>query len=427
VKAFLPEAERLAHNAGNELDAEVYFLADEGALVIAGYLADHRSGAFAVDLLIAPTLLDLAMRRHGGRPYVLGRWQAAYLRDKFGAAGADRIRSLKRSLDSEGLLNRGVLVGLRLHGALGALLSATFVPGVRLMRGVYGVSGLGWIVRGVRGLLGRWPGPARGRGAPALVGAPFEAGPPAAEFGSNGVSSAETAAAQAAGQAPEDRALHCVNCGECNSVCPVFHESKIRLPQMLTHLGEALRGGEALPASGSVLLDLCMRCGNCEEVCQAGIPHLPLYQVMQRSSDRTRPRDRERHAAIVAALRGSSRYTRDFLRLRPGGYHKRSPASLPGMARYVVLRAENDAGPAATCIHCGGCVPVCPTNANRDFEGRDPRWITTVQERCIGCGACVEVCPANHLNGGQTLRVMEAPTRDWFASLEAFELEEDRS
>ena len=97
---------------------------------------------------------------------------------------------------------------------------------------------------------------------------------------------------------------------------------------------------------------------------------------------------------------------------------------MPGLPRYVVLRAENDAGPAASCIHCGACVPVCPTHANRDFEGADPRWITTVQDRCIGCGSCVEVCPANHLNGGQTLRVMEAPTRDWFVALEAFEAEE---
>ena len=59
--------------------------------------------------------------------------------------------------------------------------------------------------------------------------------------------------------------------------------------------------------------------------------------------------------------------------------------------------------------------------ANREFEGADPRWITTAQERCVGCGTCVEVCPANQLNGGQTLRVMEAPTRDWFIALEEFE------
>jgi ferredoxin len=209
-------------------------------------------------------------------------------------------------------------------------------------------------------------------------------------------------------------------------VCPVFHESKIRLPQMLTHVGEAMYAGEPISPTGSVLLDLCMRCGNCEEVCQAGIPHLPMYEIMQKASDETRPRDRERHLAIVASLRASPKYQREFLDLRPGAYTKRTPASLPGMARFLVLRAENDAGPAATCLHCGGCVPVCPTHANREFEGLDPRWITTEQNRCIGCGTCVEVCPANHSNGGQTLRVVEAPTRDWFIALEEFERGEKR-
>jgi Fe-S-cluster-containing hydrogenase component 2 len=63
---------------------------------------------------------------------------------------------------------------------------------------------------------------------------------------------------------------------------------------------------------------------------------------------------------------------------------------------------------------------VCPTGANHEFEGADPRTITTDQRQCIGCGTCVEICPANLLNGGQTLRVMEAPTRDFFVALDDF-------
>jgi len=223
------------------------------------------------------------------------------------------------------------------------------------------------------------------------------------------------------------RALHCVNCGECNSVCPIFHSAKIRLPQMLTHIGEAMYAGETVGGTGIKLLDLCMRCGNCEEVCQAGIPHLPLYEAMQAASERaesgapTQEARRERHLAILGVLRSSPAYTREFLDIRPGVYLRRTPASLPGVNRFLLLRAENDAGPAATCIHCGACVAVCPTSANQEYEGADARWITTDQNRCIGCGTCVEVCPANQLNGGQTLRVMEAPTRDWFIALEELE------
>jgi Fe-S-cluster-containing hydrogenase component 2 len=100
-------------------------------------------------------------------------------------------------------------------------------------------------------------------------------------------------------------------------------------------------------------------------------------------------------------------------------YLRRAPAALPGVVRHRVLRAENDAGPAATCLHCAACVPACPTGANHEFAGDDARLIVTDDASCIGCGACVEVCPANRVNGGQTLRVVEAPTQQALAALDA--------
>jgi ferredoxin len=39
----------------------------------------------------------------------------------------------------------------------------------------------------------------------------------------------------------------------------------------------------------------------------------------------------------------------------------------------------------------------------------------------VGCAACVEVCPANRKNGGQTLRVVEAPAATWLAAMEDFD------
>lgn len=419
VPRFVPVAERLAKNAGNELDAEVYYLADGTVLAIAGYLTDHRHGSFALDLMIAPTLTDLAMRKHQGRPYVIGRWQAPWAAKKFGVEGLARLAHLKRGIDEHELVNRGVLLGFRLRGGLGALVKATFSPGVSLLSTVYQSTLLRPAIGAVRGMLGARPGPAHGRGEPAVIAATF--GASGATSGLESVNGETAARPGGKTQAPSARALHCVNCGECNSVCPIFQESKIRLPQMLTHLGEVAFAGGGVSETGGTLLDLCMRCGNCEEVCQAGIPHLPIYEKLQQISNAARPHDAERHTAVVAAVRGSQKYLREFLQVRPGGYVKRAPASLPGVARYVLMRAENDAGPAATCIHCGACVAVCPTQANREFEGADPRWITTLQERCVGCGTCVEVCPANQQNGGQTLRVMEAPTRDWFVALEEFE------
>jgi ferredoxin/FAD/FMN-containing dehydrogenase len=417
VTRFLPKAARLVRNAGSALDAEVYYLADGEALVIGAYLTDQRRGDFWLDLMIAPALVDLAMRGHRGRPYVLGRWQSAWARHKFGAAGVARLSRIKQVVDDSELVNRGVLLGLRLHGRLGRLMTASFVPGVSLLSRVYGFTPLRPLVSLARGLFATRPGPGHGRGAP------LPAGPRHL-----GVAAPDPGLARPAPPTLEAsaRAIHCVNCGECNSVCPIFHEARIRLPQTLTHVAEAAHGGVGVSETGSVLLDLCMRCGNCEEVCQAGIPHLELYEGLQRRADATRPPDRERHTAIVAAVRGSQHYTREFLQIRPGGYVKRAPASLPGVARYVLIRAENEAGPASSCIHCGACVPVCPTNANHEFEAQDPRWITTVQERCVGCGTCVEVCPANLANGGRTLRVMEAPTLAWTEAVAEFERTQSR-
>ncbi len=40
------------------------------------------------------------------------------------------------------------------------------------------------------------------------------------------------------------------------------------------------------------------------------------------------------------------------------------------------------------CLRCGGCIPVCPVNAN---EFTDSEVIFT--DRCIECGLCAKVCP----------------------------------
>jgi FAD/FMN-containing dehydrogenase len=128
VSDYVRAAWRLARDAGLELDPEVYFVAGGEALVIAGYLTDHRRASFLADLAFAPALLDLAVARFGGRPYVLGRWQAAFAPARYGEDGVARLTRVKEALDPGRLLNRGVVLGMGLRGALGAAVEAAYRP-----------------------------------------------------------------------------------------------------------------------------------------------------------------------------------------------------------------------------------------------------------------------------------------------------------
>lgn len=45
------------------------------------------------------------------------------------------------------------------------------------------------------------------------------------------------------------------------------------------------------------------------------------------------------------------------------------------------------------CLHCGGCIPVCPLNAN---EFKDPEIV--FKENCIECGLCARICPVGAIS-----------------------------
>ncbi len=400
VAAFVADAERLAGGAGVGLEHEIYYLRGGRALAIAGYLTDHRTLGFLLDLALTPALLDLAVTRHGGRPYVLGRWQGAFARDKFGDDGLARLNAVKAALDPARLLGRGVLLGFELRGLPGRLVAEVYRPGVRLAGLAWRTPGLDAAVRLTKAAMRLAPGPAHRRGAPVR---------------------------RPAATPVLSRPLHCVNCGECNGVCPVYDAAALRLPQTLVHSAETAGRRGRVPARVGALLDLCVRCGSCEQVCQAGIAHLETYGALEElraggaCGDGQSNETREARRATLAALRRSPHYRRTFLELRPGEYLRRVPASVSGRVSYLVLRAETADGAAATCRHCAACVAVCPSGANREFEADDLRLITTEQADCVGCGTCVEVCPANRDNGGQTLRVVEAPAAQWLAALGEFD------
>ena len=324
-----------------------------------------------------------------------------------------------------------MLFGLDLRGPLGPVVERVYRPGVRLAALAWG-SPAAPAARLASAALRFVPGPGHRRGEPVRgVAARGGTSPEAAR-----------AVAPSASLPVLARPLHCVNCGECNAVCPLYDALALRLPQSLVHAAETAGARRALPSGAAGLLDLCLRCGSCEQVCQAGIAHLATYAALEALRPTDASGDGKRRGAAgdriaaedglsgdrgaarqatLAALRRTPRYRRAFLELRPGEYLRRTPASVPGRVTYLVLRAEADDGAASTCRHCAACVAVCPSGANREFEADDARLITTEQGDCVGCGTCVEVCPANRDNGGQTLRVLEAPASSWLTALDEFE------
>ena len=336
-RASWPTPNASPRGAGVALEHEIYYLSGGRALAIAGYLTDHRSLAFLPELALSPALLDLAVRSHGGRPYVLGRWQGSFARDKFGDEGLARLVAAKAALDPARLLGRGVLFGLDLRGPLGAVVERVYRPGVRLAALAWG-SRVAPAARLASAALRFVPGP----GASRRAGACLATGRGAAVCG--GTSPGAGGRRASASLPVLARPLHCVNCGECNAVCPLYDALALRLPQSLVHAAETAAARRALPSGAAGLLDLCLRCGSCEQVCQAGIAHLATYAAARGAAlartpcrrDRTRPRGAAGHAgrpaphaALPARLPGAAPGRVPAAHAGLGG----GPRLLPGAAR----------------------------------------------------------------------------------------------
>ena len=217
MERFLDRARTLADKIGVHLESEVYFLDEGRALVIAGYMTQGPRSGFLFEMALAPMLVDLAMARYDGSPYVLGRWQSPFFKSKQGSGGARQLRRMKKRADPRSTLNPGVFMAPVFRVPfLSDFYRISFPLGLRVLRVLYGVPGLSQIFRSIIG------------NAPRHKLFPRQ----------DAAADQDALDMAATLQRYAEQAQGCVNCGECNAVCPIFTEAGIRLPQMLTHIGD---------------------------------------------------------------------------------------------------------------------------------------------------------------------------------------------
>jgi Fe-S-cluster-containing dehydrogenase component len=63
----------------------------------------------------------------------------------------------------------------------------------------------------------------------------------------------------------------------------------------------------------------------------------------------------------------------------------------PAKSRIKIIRAEPNVDVPVICIHCGLCIPACPTEAIT--RNRRTGAVVVNEERCNGCGQCIPACP----------------------------------
>ena len=287
-----------------------------------------------------------------------------------------------------------------LRGAPGAALAALYRPGVAVARRA-----------GRRPASRRWAA----RRAPSLGPARRARAAGARRAGAAGL----------AGGRRRDAAparIHCVNCGECNSVCPVYDAAVIRLPQTLTHRARgAARRRDAGGQHGAPARAL-----HALRQLRGGLPgRHPAPRRSTSVSDEAggaAPFDYARQARSLATIRASERYRDDFLAVRPGSTCAGPRRRCPAPSRFLVAARRERRRP-------GGDLPALRRLRARLPDERHPRVRRRRRaarrhrrpDAASAAAPASRSAPPTAFNGGQTLRVVEAPAPAWLEALEGFE------
>ena len=174
----------------------------------------------------------------------------------------------------------------------------------------------------------------------------------------------------------------CVGCGICASNCPanaIWIESRILMPlppDAPQPSARPPRRGVETQRKAKVILDYCIGCGVCQNVCP--LPDGPAITVsgvseqilVKKAEPRNEAENDDKKIDGEKADEGE----------KPAENEQSSAASSKPVAVPI----------PELCVGCGLCSEECPVSAITMVDG-----IPSVNaDACVGCGLCSEACPA---------------------------------
>ena len=173
----------------------------------------------------------------------------------------------------------------------------------------------------------------------------------------------------------------CVGCGICASNCPanaIWIESRILMPlppDAPQPSARPPRREAETQRKAKVILDYCIGCGVCQNVCPLPSPAIAVSGVseqilVKKAEPRNETENAEKPAENEKADEGE----------KPADNEQSSAASSKPVAAPI----------PELCVGCGLCSEECPVSAIAMVDGLP----SVNADACVGCGLCSEACPA---------------------------------
>ncbi|OGO01981.1 MAG: hypothetical protein A2Y72_05385 [Chloroflexi bacterium RBG_13_53_26] len=239
--AFIEKAKKTGGHFGVEICIDSYIIDAHKALIMSTFLCDSRKKKYYINLPLVSMLTRAAVAL-GAKPYGLGLWNAAFVRDLYSSAKRREMKVYKAQVDPNSILNRGKSFSLGSRG-ISALIfhPAVFGPSMRLMVLM---------------------APVIGKAATTLLGKDKKIDSLDFELSTHA----------------------CAKCGNCMAVCPAYlvTQNEAVTAKGKIALAKRLLAGQTVTREESVNAFMCMHCKACEEICQTNLELTMLWDALEK-------------------------------------------------------------------------------------------------------------------------------------------------